>query len=106
MSAIATTRADLGGSRKRTIEIPASASTAAVRRVSPSSRVAPPKPGPTRKIAVTVATGQNQLSNCGHCDGASGQSQLLNGFHMSVERGRQNTASTARIGYSATHENA
>src|SRR5689334_6102927 len=103
---MATASADLGGSRKRTIEIAASASTAAVRNASPSSRVPPPNPGASRKIAITVAAGQNQLSKCGQRDGDSGQSQWLNGFHMSCERGRQRTASTARIGYSATHENA
>src|SRR4029078_2435294 len=106
ISALATARADLGGSRKRTIEIPASASTAAVRRVLSSSSAAPPKPGASRRVATTVAAGQNELSKCVHCDGDNGQSQRPNGRQMSCESGRQSTASTARIGYSATHENA
>src|SRR5262245_32861250 len=106
MSAIATASADLGGSRNRTIEVPASVSTAAVRKVSSSWRGAPPKPGASKKIATIVAAGQNQRLRCGHCDGDRGRSQRLNGFQMSCEMGRQRTARTARIGYSATHENA
>src|SRR5689334_24982441 len=105
MSATATANADLGGSRKKTIEIAASPMTAAVSKVSSSLRGAPPMPGASRKIAATAAAGQNQVSSRGHRNGDRRQSHWLSGFQTSCDNGRQNTASTVRIGYSATQEN-
>src|SRR5262249_45907499 len=56
--------------------------------------------------AATIAPGQKTILNCGQCEGASHQSQRSSGLQISWSNGRHKIASTARIGYSATHENA
>src|SRR4029453_12634389 len=57
-------------------------------------------------MATTIAAGQKTTLNCGQYEGAIHQSQRSSGLQISWSNGRHKMASTARIGYSATHEKA
>src|ERR1700688_442257 len=105
-SATATTSADFGGERTKRIETTTNVSTTAFSAVVMSSVARKPKNDGRRSAsAMIAATGQNQRPRSGQCIFKNG------GIHRSSQgqgdsvNGRHRTASTARIGYSATQEN-
>src|SRR5262245_11552170 len=98
--------ADLGGSRHSNTDSPINAMSANLRMSRSSAKLASAKPERNNTNTAVIAIGQKLTLSRGQYDRAIHHSQRSSEFQIPWSKGRHNTASTARIGYSATQENA
>src|SRR5262245_16245082 len=98
--------ADLGGSRHSNTDSAINAMSANLRRSRSSAKLLSAKPERNNTHTAVIAIGQKLTLSRGQYDGAIHHSQRSSAVQILWSNGLHSTASTARIGYSATQENA
>src|SRR5262245_44495301 len=98
--------ADLGGTRHSNTDSAIKAMSANLRRSRSSAKLLSEKPDGNNTNTDVISIGQKLTLNRGKYHGAIQHSQRASAVQSHWSNGLHSTASTARIGYSASQENA